>query len=113
MLIFCEVHLRRILSAYAVYYNQARTYLALQKNAPLHRSVERSGAIVAIPSIRPDMIFGKDTSDQAVRSRLQMFRCVSRTLTRLMREGPACWDSDGAFGGDRFICFIMSIISVI
>jgi hypothetical protein len=44
-----EAHLRRILAAYAVYYNQARTHLALQKDAPLHRAAQRSGAIVAIP----------------------------------------------------------------
>jgi transposase InsO family protein len=49
MLIFGETHLRRILSAYAAYYNQARTHLALQKDAPFHRAVQRSGAIVAIP----------------------------------------------------------------
>ena len=49
VLIFGEAHLRRILSAYAAYYNQARTHLALQKDAPLHRAVQRSGAIVAIP----------------------------------------------------------------
>jgi len=49
MLIFGEMHLRRILSDYAAYYNQARTHLALQKDAPLHRAVQRSGAIVAIP----------------------------------------------------------------
>jgi hypothetical protein len=29
--------------------NQARTHLALQKDAPLHRAVQRSGVIVAIP----------------------------------------------------------------
>jgi hypothetical protein len=44
-----ESHLRRVLSAYAAYYNQARTHLALQKDAPLHRAVQRSGVIVAIP----------------------------------------------------------------
>ena len=49
MLVFGEAHLRRILSAYAAYYNQARTHLALQKDAPSHRAVQRSGAIVAIP----------------------------------------------------------------
>ena len=49
MLIFGAPHLRRILSAYAGYYNQARTHLALQKDASLHRAVQRSGAIVAIP----------------------------------------------------------------
>ena len=49
MLIFGEQHLRRVLASYAAYYNQARTHLALQKDAPLHRAVQRSGAIVAIP----------------------------------------------------------------
>jgi transposase InsO family protein len=49
VIILSETHLRRILSAYAAYYNQARTHLALQKDAPLHRAVRRSGAIVAIP----------------------------------------------------------------
>jgi hypothetical protein len=46
---FGEAHLRRILCAYAAYYNQARTHLALLKDAPLHRAVQRSGAIVAVP----------------------------------------------------------------
>jgi Integrase core domain len=49
VLIFGEAHLRRILFAYAAYYNQTRTHLALQKDAPLHRVVQRSGVIVAIP----------------------------------------------------------------
>jgi len=49
VVIFSEMHLRRILSAYAAYYNQARTHLALQKDPPLHRAVQGSGAIVAIP----------------------------------------------------------------
>jgi transposase InsO family protein len=47
--IFGEAHLRRTLSAYAAYYNKARTHLALQKDAPLHRAVQRSGAIATIP----------------------------------------------------------------
>ena len=36
MLIFGESHLRRVLASYAAYYNQARTHLALQKDAPFH-----------------------------------------------------------------------------
>jgi transposase InsO family protein len=47
MVICGEAHLHRILSIYATYYNQARTHLALQKDAPLGRTVQRSGAIVA------------------------------------------------------------------
>jgi transposase InsO family protein len=38
VLIFGESHLRQVLASYAAYYNQARTHLALQKDAPLHRA---------------------------------------------------------------------------
>jgi transposase InsO family protein len=34
ILIFGEAHLRQILSAYATYYNEIRTHLALQGRAP-------------------------------------------------------------------------------
>ena len=51
MVIFSEPHLRRVLVSYAAYYNQARTHLALQKDASLHRAVQRSGAIIAIPDL--------------------------------------------------------------
>src|SRR5712691_7015335 len=49
ILIFGESHLRRVLASYTAYYNQARTHLALQKDAPLHRAVQRSDVIVTIP----------------------------------------------------------------
>ena len=49
MLIFGEAHLRQTLSSYATYCNEVRTHLALGKDAPLSRAVQRSGAIVAIP----------------------------------------------------------------
>jgi transposase InsO family protein len=49
MLIFGEAHLRRVLASYVTYYNQVRTHLALGKDAPLGRAVQRSGVIVAIP----------------------------------------------------------------
>jgi transposase InsO family protein len=49
VVIFGEAHLRRILSSCSTYCNQARTHLALQKDAPLHRAVQRSGTFVAIP----------------------------------------------------------------
>jgi transposase InsO family protein len=44
-----EAHLRQILSADVTYYNQARTHLALQKDAPLQRAVQRLGNLIAIP----------------------------------------------------------------
>jgi transposase InsO family protein len=49
VLVFGEVHLRQILSAYAAYYNDVRTHLALGKDAPRRRAVQRSGVIVGIP----------------------------------------------------------------
>jgi transposase InsO family protein len=49
MVIFGASHLRRVLASYTAYYNRARAHLALQKDARLHRAVQRSGAIVAVP----------------------------------------------------------------
>jgi hypothetical protein len=49
MLIFGEAHLRRILSLYAIYYNESRTHLSLHKDAPLHRAIQRSGTVVGMP----------------------------------------------------------------
>jgi transposase InsO family protein len=46
-----EQHLRQILRAYATYYNQARTHLALSKDAPDHRPVQRSGRIASVAII--------------------------------------------------------------
>jgi transposase InsO family protein len=44
-----EVHLRRILRAYANYYNRTRTHLALGKDAPLGRPLQVAGSLTAIP----------------------------------------------------------------
>jgi transposase InsO family protein len=43
--IFGEVHLRRILQAYAHYYNSIRTHRSLGKDAPVSRPVRRTGSI--------------------------------------------------------------------
>jgi transposase InsO family protein len=40
-----EAHLRRILRAYAHYYNDIRTHRSLTKDAPVSRRVQRTGAI--------------------------------------------------------------------
>ena len=49
ILIFGARHLRRILTAYSHYYNETRTHLSLNKDAPLSRAVQRHGAVVAVP----------------------------------------------------------------
>jgi hypothetical protein len=69
VVIFGEAHLRRIIFTYAAYYNQSRPHLALYKDAPLKRTVQRSrysrSGRAASP-IRPDMIFGKDKGGLSV-----------------------------------------------
>ena len=40
-----EAHLRRILRAYAGYYNKIRTHRSLDKDAPVSRPVQRIGSI--------------------------------------------------------------------
>ncbi len=49
VLIFGVQHLRQILTSYSSYYNQTRTHLSLDKDAPLRRAVQRCGTIVATP----------------------------------------------------------------
>jgi len=49
IIVLGEAHLRRILKAYASYYNGARTHLSLKKDAPFPRSIERVGRIASIP----------------------------------------------------------------
>jgi hypothetical protein len=47
--VFGEAHLRRILGAYAAYYNELRTHLSLNKDTPLHRAIQRIGAVTWQP----------------------------------------------------------------
>jgi len=49
VLVLGEVHLRRILTAYSRYYNDAHTHLALGKDAPKRRPIQRTGTINALP----------------------------------------------------------------
>src|ERR1700716_3553666 len=49
IIVFGEAHLRRILKSYARYYNETRTHLALDKDAPLSRTVKRAGRILCCP----------------------------------------------------------------
>jgi transposase InsO family protein len=49
VVVWNEDHLRHVLDEYANYYNRTRTHLALSKDAPLRRAVERVGALVSLP----------------------------------------------------------------
>jgi hypothetical protein len=45
MIVLGEAHLRRILRAYACYYNDIRTHRSLNKDAPISRMAQRTGII--------------------------------------------------------------------
>ena len=49
MVVVGEADLRRVLKAYASYYNRVRTHLSLSKDAPLFRRSQTVGDIAAIP----------------------------------------------------------------
>jgi transposase InsO family protein len=49
LVVFDEAQLRRVLKNYAAYYNQVRTHLSLDKNAPDFRHPQKLGLIAAIP----------------------------------------------------------------
>jgi hypothetical protein len=44
-----ERHLRHVLQSYMNYYNETRTHLSLDKDAPLSRTVQRAGRILRLP----------------------------------------------------------------
>ena len=48
-IVFAEAHPRRILRAYASYYNDIRTHRSLDKDAPISRPVQRTGIISSRP----------------------------------------------------------------
>jgi hypothetical protein len=67
--------------------NESRTHLSLDKDAPLHRAVQRCGTIVATPNsvwaaslVRADMIFGKD------RARWSSSQAQSRTESGMFHK---------------------------
>jgi transposase InsO family protein len=47
VIVLGEAHLRRTLKNYAAYYNGVRTHRSLQKDAPVSRPVQRTGAIIS------------------------------------------------------------------
>jgi Integrase core domain len=48
VIVLGEARLRRILKFYARYYNETRTHLALDKDAPVSRPVQRSGVVTSL-----------------------------------------------------------------
>jgi Integrase core domain len=49
VVVFSERHLRYVLLSYMQYYNEVRTHLSLNKDAPAPRSIQRAGHILCRP----------------------------------------------------------------
>jgi transposase InsO family protein len=51
VIVLGETHLRHMLRSYLTYYNEARTHLSLNKDAPVQRQIQAIGQIVAKPHL--------------------------------------------------------------
>jgi len=49
VIVFGERHLRHLLRSYLAYYNETRTHLSLNKDAPISRAIQTVGPIFARP----------------------------------------------------------------
>ena len=49
VVVFGEQHLRHLLNSYQKYYNEVRTHLSLQKDAPIPRDARRVGRVLSLP----------------------------------------------------------------
>ena len=49
VIVMSEAQLRKILRAYALYYNSLRTHCSLNKDAPISRPIQRVGFVAARP----------------------------------------------------------------
>ena len=49
VVVFGERHLRHLLNSYQSYYNEVRTHLSLQKDAPIPRAVRSAGLVIPVP----------------------------------------------------------------
>jgi hypothetical protein len=52
VIVFSAMGLQRLMKRYCTYYNQSRTHLSLNKDAPIHRPVTLTdGRVVSIPQV--------------------------------------------------------------
>jgi len=51
VVVFGEQHQRQLLGSYQRYYNDARTHLSLNKDAPVSRAVQAVGRVMAVPHL--------------------------------------------------------------
>ena len=80
LIIIGEAHLRRVLRAYADYYNRTLTHLSLNKDTPLARPILRDGRIKPAPLPRPLQNFVSPYPAQHLRD--------AERRDQLTRNGP-------------------------
>jgi transposase InsO family protein len=51
VVVFNERHLRHLLNSYKQYYNEFRTHLSLDKDAPIRRGAQRVGRVLPLPML--------------------------------------------------------------
>ena len=56
VVVFGERHLRHLLNSYQRYYNEVRTHLSLQKDAPISRAVRSAGRVIPVPVCTENLI---------------------------------------------------------
>ena len=89
VVIFSEMHLRRILSAYAAFYNQARTLLALRKMRPC---IEQSNALAPSSPFRSWLDCTTSTSGYDFRKGQGSYKASRRRRACYIRlEGSDLW----------------------
>jgi hypothetical protein len=74
LVVFDEVQLRRVLKNYAFYYNQVRTHLSLDKNAPDPQRPQKFSPIAAISTHNLDLTVRAVTLLCALPRREKIFR---------------------------------------
>ena len=111
MIVFGEAHLRRVLRSYASYYNETRTHRSLDKDAPMHRPIQRLGPeITSDPRrtsspVRPDLVFGTHSFEWRTRNGgLEMSWSYTRAARRY--RGKSC--GFGRFGASGSLTLFQS-----
>ena len=99
LIIIGEAHLRRVLRAYADYYNRTLTHLSLNKDTPLARPILRDGRIKPAPLPRPLQNFVSPYPAQHLRDAERRDQ-----LTRKRSFRP--WNQRGRFHSPRPILAI-------
>jgi Integrase core domain len=83
VVVFGERHLRHLLNSYQRYYNEVRTHLSLQKDAPIPRDVQSAGRVIPVPPLGGLLSEFEFPTGTGVRALQTWSVCRARLLRRL------------------------------